>query len=93
MVALLDPYATQSSRELLVLGVEQLSLERVTLLRISVTLIAPPLERHGELLDARAVDLEHVEPHTVVRHVVSDLRLAAEQAENETGERVVILDG
>src|SRR4051812_7161663 len=75
----------------LVLGVEELGLERVTLLIVAVPLLPSLLERHRELEDARPLHVEDVEAHAVVHDRVALLRLAAEQPEDEAGHRVVVL--
>src|SRR4029077_12718026 len=84
-------YRTARSAPGLVLGVEELSLERVTLLIVAVPLFPPLLKRHRKLEDARPFDLEDVEAHAVVHDRVALLRLAAEQPEDEAGHRVVVL--
>src|SRR6478736_325620 len=76
-----------------VLGVEQLGFERLALDVVTVALLTALLERHRELEDARALDLEHVEAHAVVVDRVTRLRLAPEQAEDEARHGVVILVG
>src|SRR5712691_988852 len=75
----------------LVLGVEELGFERLALDVVAVALLAPLLERHRQLEDARAVDLEHVEAHAVVVDRVTCLRLATEQTEDKAGHGVVVL--
>src|SRR5215208_1447820 len=50
------------------------------------------LELHLDALDPRALDLEHLEAAAVVCGLVARLRLAAEQAEDEAADRVVVLD-
>src|SRR5206468_10108748 len=75
----------------LTVRIEELRLEVIALGPVATLLVATLLEGHGDLVDARALDLEHVEAHAVVRDVVADLRLTPEQPEDEAGERVVVL--
>src|SRR6185437_13991815 len=77
----------------LVLGIEELGLERVTFAIVAVPLLPPLLERHRELDDARPLDLEDVEAHAVVHDRVALLRLSAEEPKDEAGHRVVVLSG
>src|SRR5205814_10321662 len=58
--------------------------------------ITPPMalvERHGDQLDAVALDLEDVEAHPVELDVVARLCDATELAEDESGDRVEVLLG
>src|SRR5262245_60428843 len=50
------------------------------------------VELDFDALDARALDLQHLEAAAVVCGLVARLRLASEQAEDEASDRVVILD-
>ena len=59
----------------------------------SALAVADGGELDVELLDARAVDLDDAEPQPVADHLVARLRRAAELAEDEAGDRVVVLLG
>src|SRR5205085_450768 len=74
-------------------SVRQLRVRPVALAFVSAALVPALLESAGKPADPRALDLEYVEAHAVMRNVVPALGRAAEQAEQESPHRVVALGG